>query len=270
MPCARTAWLSLGSASLYLEDQTKGYFCPSLDLGFPTVRDVLANRPDQNGATDRTQYLGPRVVNAQIVALSGANAVIDAVAASFAPFMDPAARPSLHYVLDRPGTPERVLTVRAGGFSWPVAGPYERSIQLQLVAADPACYDPAVKTATATPAAPASIFSAGDLPARPLLRITGPVTAPAVTVTPAGGAVWRLAFLSTFTIAAGHYVDIDTQARTVWNDGNPALPRLSSIDWTVSSWQWLAAGTSATLALTGTATTGTTQVAATWQDGFLS
>jgi hypothetical protein len=80
-----------------------------------------------------------------------------------------------------------------------------------------------------------------------------------------------LAFASSFVIANGHYVDIDTANRTVLYDGDPAKSRLSSLDWTQSSWQWLPPlPVSATLTLTGTATGGSTAVQAFWQDGYLT
>jgi hypothetical protein len=268
--CQRGAWLELGSATVPFEDPAGGWFCSSLDLSFPTVRDVLTNRADNTGATDRTQLFGPRTVTVQIEALTGAGARIDAVAAQFAPFMNPAARPELHYVLDRPGLPERMLTVRAANWSWPVVGAYQRSIQLQFVASDPVCYDPTPHTATATAVTIADFTPLGDLPARPFLTLTGPTTGPAVIFTPATGPAWMIAFLATFTIPAGHHIDIDTAARTVYYDSDPAQPRLSSIDWTVSSWQSLPPGGSTAMALTGSATTGATQVTATWQDGYLT
>jgi hypothetical protein len=268
--CLRRAWLDLGGVTLALQDETAGYFCSSLDLGFPAVREVVTNRPDQDGLTDRTAYMGARVVTAAITALVGAGARIDEVAAAFAPYMAPANRPVLHYVLDRPDTPERTLTLRGAGYSWPVAGAYQRDIQLQWVAADPIARAPAVQTATAAVAGPATITTPGDVAVRPHFRVTGPITAAVVTLTPPLFPPWTMAFLASFTIAAGHFVDIDTDARTVYLDGDAAQPRLASLDWTQSSWQWVPPNTATTMTLAGTATTAATAVTATWQDGFLS
>ena len=148
---------TLGTWTVSLEDPTAGYFCSSLDLGYPTARDVVTNNPDADGAVDRTQYFGLRTINVEIEALSGAGARVDQVAGLFAPFVDPAARPVLHYVLDRGANPERTMTLRAAGFAWPIQGPYQRSIQLQFVAADPVAYDPTPQTVTATVAAAATL-----------------------------------------------------------------------------------------------------------------
>ena len=81
--CVRRAWLTLGAASLALEDAAAGYLCTSLDLGYPTPRPVTANRPDADGAVDRTRYSSPRTVAANISALVGAGARIDEVATAF-------------------------------------------------------------------------------------------------------------------------------------------------------------------------------------------
>lgn len=268
--CNRSAWLTLGTQSLPLEDSAAGYFCEFLDLGFPAVREVVNNRPDQDGIVDRTQYFGSRAISANITTVAGAAASIDAVAAAFAPYMLPSARPVLHYVLARPGLPERTLTVRGAGYSWPIAGPTQRNIQLAWVAADPIAYDPAGKAALATLSTPGTITTAGDVPIRPLFRVTGPLTNIVVTMSPPTFVPWTLAFLASFTLAAGHFVEIDTDARTVYLDGNPALPRLSSLDWTQTSWQSIPAATPTTMTLTGTGASGATQVTATWQDGYLT
>lgn len=59
-PCVRKAWLTLGSTLINLEDPTQGYFCTQLDLGFPSVREVTNNKPDQDGTDDRTRFMGSR------------------------------------------------------------------------------------------------------------------------------------------------------------------------------------------------------------------
>lgn len=296
--CVRTAWLTLAGQTLLLEDPAKGYFCTELNLGYPEVRDVVNNRPDQDGVDDRTQYFGARAVTANISALAGAGARIDDVADSFAPFMLPAARPVLHYVLDRPGTAERVLTLRAAGYSWPIAGDQEREIQLAWVAADPIVRDPTVRTVTAWSGAtitpgrnynltfnrtyppggggPVNGFlsTPGDVPIRPLLRIYGPISGPRVNfgiwdgATSSQALVW---FLASYVVAAGHWVDVDTVRKTAYADGDVTQSVITSLDWSNTTWPVVPPTPgSSTLRLTGTNTTGVTQVQAIFQDGYLS
>ena len=296
--CVRSAWLVLGSTSLLLEDPTKGYFCTELDLGFPAVREVVENRPDQDGVDDRTRYFGSRVVSANISALAGAGAQIDAVAASFAPFMLPSARPVLHYVLDRPGAPERTLTLRASAYAWPIAGPFQRDINLQWVAADPIARDGIVRSATAwagssSPpgrqynltfnriyppgsAAPttAQIHPTGDVMVFPVYRLYGPVTGGRVainTYTGAGTLILSayIYFLSTFTIGSGQWVDVDSANKTaVLSDGTSVQ---SQMDWNVTRFTGIGPSPGyATMIMQGTSTSGSSQVVASWQEGYLS
>jgi hypothetical protein len=294
MACVRRAWLVLDTDTIDLEDPAAGYFCSSLDLGYPAPREVTNDRPDADGVTDRTSLMGARVVQADITALLGAGATIDDVAAAFAPFMVPSARPILHYILDRPGAPERVLTVRASGYSWKVEGDNQRDISLQWLAADPIVRDPTEHVATAFAgtvglagrtynltyprtyptgtAAPSSaiIHSNGDLPVKPLLRIYGPIGGPVVTIRAADGTNYAVPFLGTFNIGAGTFAEVDTDAHTALYQGDPNQPILNQLDWTRMLWPVLAPQTDNTMSLTGSNTSPATQVQAIWQDGYLS
>ena len=293
--CVRKAWLVLGSQSLPLEDYSAGYFCTSLDLGSPDVRAVTSNLPDRDGTYDGTRYLGARAVTADITALVGAGASIDAVASSFAPYMVPNARPVLHYVLDRPGAAERTLVLRGAGYGWKVEGDSERDIQLSWVAPDPQVRDPNVKTATAWagygaagrtytrtyprtyPAGTvqpttAVVQTPGDLGVRPLVRIFGPITAAqvmAMRYVPGSGSGGAYYFQPGYTISAGHYVDIDSAAKTVRVDGDPAQSALSYLDWSRSGWIYVPPLPSYTqIQVTGGSTSAITQVQVIWQDAY--
>jgi hypothetical protein len=294
--CVRTAWLDLrgdGTVTIPLENWAAGYFCSSLDLGSPDVREVKANRPDADGIDDRTQFMGGRAVTAQITALAGAGAQIDAVASSFAPYMVPSARPILHYVLDRPGAAERVLTLRPAAYAWQVAGDNQRDIQLAFVAADPIVRDPNVQTVTAwsgsaagpgrtyplafnrayPPGIAASVgivHSNGDVPVRPLLRIYGPIGGAVVQFVGLGGTLGLVAFVAGYTIPAGGWVDVDTLAHTAYANSDPTQNVLAQLDFTQLMWPVLPVGVDIQMALGGVATSGVSQVQAIWQDGYLS
>jgi hypothetical protein len=293
--CVRAAWLVLGSLTVQLENAAGGWFCESLDLGYPTVRAVVNNRPDRDGIADRTTLMGERAVSASIKVEQGAGARIDQVASSFGPFMVPSARPVLHYVLDRPGTPERTITVRAAGYAWPVAGPIERAVHLQWVAYDPACYDVATQYAVAFSGAPggagrgynrtfnqtypqaggtqqnATLQTPGDFTAHPLLRIYGPVTAPVVSFSGGNGAA---PFLAGYVVSGGHYIEVNTQRRTAYLDGNSANNLLPQMDWVAlanaGGWPRIPPGGPITMSLSGQSTSYLTQCQATWQDGWLT
>jgi hypothetical protein len=276
-----------------LEDETQGYFCESLDLGFPAVREVVSNRPDQDGTFDRTALMGSRQVSASIVAVAGAGARIDQVAAMFAPFMSPAARPVLHYVLDRDDEPERVLTLRAAGYSWPIVGASTRAIQLQFVAPDPIARDLDTDTTTAWAglsgpsgrtypltfprtypaggggAVTGHIVTTGDVDVFPVLTIYGPITGAQVAITgPSDN--FLVPFLAGYTIGAGQFVVVDTKAKTALVGGDPSQSVITQIDWANVNWPAIAPHVTYFLTLAGSGTTGVSQVVATWQDGYLT
>lgn len=274
--CVRDAWLTLGTKTAQLHDEAAGIFCTSLDLGSPDVREVTNVRPDWDGIADSTRWMGGRVVSVSVSAVASAGASIDAVAASYGPFMVPSARPVLHYVLDRAGTPERVMTVRPQMYSAIVDSPDVRQIQLQFVAPDPVAYSATVRTITALVGAAVNFPYPGDVNIRPMIRITGPVTGGVVNLTNAttAAAYGRISFPGSYVIAAAHYVDVDCARRTAYLDGVTSV--LANMNWTNMNagggWPTILANLTPQqhrLGIGGTATTTATSAVATFQDGYL-
>jgi hypothetical protein len=293
----RRAWLTLGSLSVPVEGP--GYYCTKLDLGSPVVREVVDHKASSHGEVDRTRYLGGRTVEVNIEALSTAGARIDAVATQFAPFMDPAQRPQLHYVLDRPGAGERVLTLRAANHNWPIVGPYQRSIQLQWLAADPIAKDPVVKSVSAWAGQPAglagrnypltfprtypaggasstvgNLVNNGDFNAVPVVVIYGPGSTFTMTL---GASVFY--FQPGLVLTAGQTITIDPNTHAVYLNGDPTQNGLQYVDWTRTQpvWPYIVpvaqspGGTGVPLILTASgAASPSTQAIATWQDAYLS
>jgi hypothetical protein len=304
--CKRRAWLTLGPQSLALD--TPSYACTSLDLGYPAPREVVNNRPDADGTDDRTALMGARVVQADLTAIAtmgDESQTIDQIASSFSPYMLPSSRPQLHYVLDRPGAPERVLTLRPTAYAWPIVGAFQRDISLQWTAPDPIARDPATKTTTAWAGTIAGggrtyplygpsgglprtypvgsgssttgqVTTPGDVVVRPLLRVYGPITQARVNFAYYGGAgSASVPFKAGYAIAAGHYVEIDTAVHTAYLDGNSAQSVLSKLDWGALVWPAvppLPGGAAVNLAgdPAGLVTSGVTQAQVIWQDGYLS
>ena len=118
----------------------------------------------------------------------------------------------------------------------------------------------------------AVLSSPGDVIAWPVLRIYGPIVSPLVTVTYAAPEPpAAIVFVPPFAIDAAHFVEVDTAEKTAYRDGDRAQAVLGSIDWLATVWPYVPAnGEQATMTLTGESTTGTTQVQAAWQDGYLS
>jgi hypothetical protein len=301
MACIRQAWLVLGGQTLLLEDPTNGYFCQSLDLGAPTVRENTTPKPNRSGLHDWTQFFGGRVITASITAVESASPTqgLDGAASLFSPYMDPSQRPELHYVLDRPGAAERFFTLHGTAYDWPIAGAAQRNINLQWTAADPYAKDPNTQTATSwagtgaagrtypltfnraypagsVPSIWARPVSHGDVGVAPLLRFYGPMAAPALTFYVALGstsvATYYVNFLSSYTIGAGQWVDVDCSARTVYANSDPTQNVAAQIDWSRGApWVLLMPAPYVNqFGVSAGATTGVSQVQCIWNDRYLT
>jgi hypothetical protein len=300
----RSAWLTFadGTGILALDDFAAGYACLELDLGFPDVRDVVNNRPDQNGVDDRTSLVGSRVVTASMVAFGGTlNA--DQAVRLFAPYLDPSIRPQLHYLVG--DGIERILTLRATKTASVLDSKPTRAFQLSWVAPDPTAYGGVVNTVTAwagsstasgraydlsfdrtyptgggTPVT-GRIRPRGDLGVAPLLRIYGPITAPRVyfAIHPAAATQVNayVQFVTGFVLGVNEWVDVDTNAKTAYRQSDPTQSVFSSINFASTVWPVLppnptGAGIPYTdMSLLGSgAMSGTTQVQAMWRDAYLA
>jgi hypothetical protein len=294
--CIRKAWLELGGETLALEDDVAGYFCTELNLGYPEVRDVVNNRAGRHGVTDRSAFFGSRAISANITGRGG-TMTLDEIATVFAHWMLPDLRPELHYVLERPGQPERFVVVRAANYAWPISGASTRAVQLNWIAADPTMYDATECAAQATagsggvttdrfyplvfpreylsgtgttPTA-GSIRSSGDTVLRPVFDIFGPITTPQLDLDVTDGRKLRLWFNPGVRIDGGHHIEIDTAAHTAYWDADPAQPALSDLDWANSTWPVLPVlDDYTTMELRGDSTTEATYARASWFDGFVS
>jgi len=295
--CVRRAWLVLNGQRLDLEDDLAGYACTNLDLGYPEVRDVVSPRADASGSIDRTALMGSRAVAVELRAYGG-TMTVDEIAAMWARYMLPVNRPELHYVLDRPDAPERMCVVRASGYAWPISGKRTRDIQLSWIAPDPTMVDPVQASVSALAGSSTSpgrlypfthnriyppgggspttgvISSPGDVDTRPLLRVYGPITTPAVHLQihdpyPNVVDTAAIVFVAGFRVDAGKWVDVDTNLKTATRDDGSSV--VAGIDWQASVWPVIPpAPADAYMTLTGDTTSAVTQVVAYWHDGYLT
>jgi hypothetical protein len=106
---------------------------------------------------------------------------------------------------------------------------------------------------------------------RPVLNIYGPCSGPVVTFTPSVGAVSKVQFVPAYRIDQGHFVQVDTVAKTAYLDGPGGASALAWLDWFNTTWPVLPPlPASTTMGMTGGSTTGNTQVQAVYQDGYLT
>jgi hypothetical protein len=290
-----------------LDDVERGWVCTELDLGYPDIREVTNNAPIQHGIDDVTAYFGGRVVTASITAVPDGTLPLDDIVSLFGRYTNPGARPELHFTRQSASYDERMLLLRASGWSAPMGVPSKREFQLSWVAPDALIrnaiisvssawvgeddqggrvYEPPdlaayggvdrdYSTVVGSPSVPGAPVSRGDLPVSPLLRIYGPITQPVVRLsgvapdrTPVQA---QVAFGSTLVIGSGEWVDVDCKARTANRNGDPAQSVFSEIEFDATQWPLIyPVPWTNVLELTGSSASPHTLVEARWQDAFLA
>lgn len=264
MTGARVARLVLADGrELDLNDSgSTGVIVDTIDVGFPVVREVTTDLPEQDGEFDETENFSARIVSISGVAypveFSGSRAqILD----GFAPFLNPKARPQLIYAFDE-DVEERAFTLRVQQGSAPISSGRSSAFQYQWKCPDPIAYGLDTNEVDIPPAAGAStgrtypltfprVYPAGyggsgqsfvgvggTYPTWALLRIFGPCVDPAIywldpeTTDPLGIQV----VLSGITVDEGDYLEIDTKARTVLLNGDPGANRYSFVDFANTVW----------------------------------
>ena len=275
-----TLTLTLGAVTLDLMDPANGFAIANVDLGFPAVREVETNRPDADGTVDETAFSGPRVVtiSGQVVATAGGSR--SANLAALAPFLDPAARPTLIYAIDA-DQPARQLGLRASAWTSPYTHPSISDFQVAWKSPDPWATSAAAHSLTVragganigraypltfprkypSGAAPtATAVNGGNRPTRPQFRIDGPITSPVIY---GGGTI---TFVAGFSVAAGRYLAIDCATHTVLLDG--LYNSFGQIDFANTIWPIFLPGVQNTVLMQGAAIDVTTALTCTWRDAW--
>jgi tail protein len=248
----------------------------AVNLPGPDIRDAVTNRVNAPGTNDQTRYSGASGPTIELTILPGAEAHL--VEDRLREWMDPARRVWL--VVQRNGWPEpRRILVRGDQFGAPTTRPGPtiamllpwrapngviESLDAELVTIYP------TSDATSGMSFPVVLpmsFGSGSvdgagliritegLATPPVLRIYGPVTAPALTNRTTGDAI---VFSAGFSIPNGEYVAIDVDAGTVTANDDPDVTRYGSIDWS-STDLWLLQPGDNLISLTGTGMSAITQ-----------
>lgn len=243
---------SPGLAPLALDDPAAGLYVSAYDLGAPRTREVMSPRPLADGADDFTQYVGERVVSMTVDVFDGDGGTHGELVDLLAAFCHPGRRSTIY---ESHRNAERQVQVRAGSTSAPRDHPTDRAIQVAFVAPSGLIESATVSTVTVPPlpaaegapfdwtfpvswppAAPDATVatSAGSMGAWPTIRVDGPCFGPVI----ANGS--RALAFPELAIDAGHFVEIDTAARTVLLDG--VTDRRSSLDPASSTWWQITPG----------------------------
>lgn len=238
-----------------------GYVVEAFDLGDAVTREVAENAPDADGTIDTTQHTGARAVTINLNLLPDVDALSTMVNRLRA-YTSPRIRPRL-FVQFEAGSPELMLTLRRSQFSSPVSGTAHAPITVQWVApsgilesatlhsaavqasdegSEPGVgfdWDFSLDFTDSPPIGTLAVANAGTTDAYPLLRLYGPCTGPRIANVTQGK---TLDFDAGYVIAAGHFVEIDTRAKTIRLDGDAAASVYDELDFPASAWWSLSPG----------------------------
>lgn len=230
----------------------------ALDLGYPSVRENSAPLSGMSGELDVTQYMGGRAITAEI-GFRTPSSSIGSLQDTIRGLMHPGRRYWLYAQMDGWPAP-RMIRVRGAAVTMP-AGALPWTGQLGWKAALPTFQDVTASTQTLAPQAStgggmsfpvtlpmsfapglvpgaAVITVSGNANVRPTIDVYGPCTGPLVRVVDTGA---QMSF-SGLSVAAGSYLHIDCQARTITLNNDPSQSVYNFLDFSTSQWLWLPPG----------------------------
>lgn len=268
-------------------DVANGYIVKLFDLGDADTRAVVDDAPDADGTDDTTMFIGARVVALKVRLIPRNGFELAERARALRAFTNPRLRPTM--TITRDGEVDQIVTLRRSDFNSPIERPTHSDVTVQwvaplgilesavehvqnvfAVAAGPAVGRAYSLTFSRTyPASPVlgsgSFVNAGDADAYPLIRIYGPVTEPVLDNNTQGKS---LTFAS-LTLSSTEYLEIDTRAKTILLNGDPANSRYDKLVFPTSDWWTLSPGINLIRFHPATFTDGTTLAELTWRDAFL-
>jgi hypothetical protein len=231
-----------------------GLIVTSLQIGWPAVRANVRNRAMSDGTFDDTLFLGGRAVTLGI-RLDHTKQTTQALLDSLAPFMSPRYRPTLSWSLA--GSPDdvRALTVRGQDFPVPITGPEFQSVVASFVSPDaftrsagqhcqtifPSTGTVVGRTynltfnrtyAASAPSGSFTVVNNGNAPTDWVATVFGGIVNPVVRI-------GDVDIEMTLTLTTGQFLVIDSAARTILLNGDPADSRYDLSNFTEWSWDEL-------------------------------
>lgn len=249
-----------GNLEMLIRPRT-GIAHSNLDVSFPAIREVTANRTDDDGARDTTTRHGAAAVSLTLKLYQGGTtrAIIDELKG----FCRPGSRPYL-VVTDDEWAQVRRIMLRADQVSAPIEagqgatrnlqaswkapdGLWEDNDQTSLtVVADlpstsgfsfPLVFPLALESTLSGGAVEA--VNVGNVPAHWTGRLYGPCTAPRLINELTGE---ELTFAESLVLGAGEYVEVSSRDRTAYLLSDTSQSRLNDVDFSASRWWQLQPG----------------------------
>lgn len=246
---------------ILLPRQDDGIFLQAISAPMPEVREVTEPRTDDDGIRDTTSLFGARACSIELLVTESVRAVEDELTR----YLHPRVRPYL-VVTDDGWMQARRLCLRVSQFDaplgldlaridarritvgwqvpdgiWEAVDPITETVLGDLPADTGRTYPKTYEWAYPTTTAVGStiVTSLGSVPAHFVAKLYGPCSGPVLINETTGE---RIAFTTQLVLAAGEYVEIDTRARTANLLGNTSATRLTSVDFTQTSWWRLEPG----------------------------
>lgn len=233
-------------------DCDQGWSLEQLQIGFPAVRPVVRLRALADGVFDETTFVGQRAVTATLMmaTATATQAAIDAIM----PFMSPRRRPMLTWSLAGSSIDFRTLVLRGADAPIVIDGPsYQRivcswvSVDSFIRGVDERCillaagadvgrtYDLTFDRVYTSGGSSASGFvtNLGNAPAHWRAVLTSSTTDPTVRI---NGVTMTFAAAGGVSLAGPQTLVIDTQARTILLDDDPATPAYNTTNF--ADWAW--------------------------------
>lgn len=277
-----------------LIDDSIGIYAQALDLGDAVTRVVAIDAPDADGTIDTTTFVGARNVTLSVILYPDVD--LWDLRHRLRAFTAPRLRPIM-YVQLAVGAPEQRIQLRRSQYSdiigdGPRAAtqrdPEAAVITVQWVAplgilestdlhvvniyASGGATAGRTYSLTFSRTYPASAaigsgiaHNSGNVDAYPLIRLYGPLTEPVIDNDTQGKS---LTFVG-LTIAAGDFLEIDTRAKTILLNGDPANSRYDKLSYPASEWWTLSPGDNSIRFHPATYTEATTVAELSWRDAYL-
>jgi hypothetical protein len=256
-----SARLEADGLTTLLLDPYSGYVISALDLGDAETRDVVDPAVDADGTDDTTEFTGARTIILQVQLVPSSTRTKQSMRTRLRAFTHPRLRPVLYFQLD--DEVEQRVELRRSQWSNIVQNAGFAAVVVQWVAPNGIIESATLHDVTANASGTgseggrtysktydktytggaivgsASVVNAGTADVYPLLRVYGPCTDPTIENITTGK---ELVFAA-LTINAGDFLEVDTRARTIRYNGDPADSRYDKLDFPGSEWWALSPGT---------------------------
>jgi hypothetical protein len=264
-----------------------GVVVRSYDLGFPTIREVVSDNVDQDGTQDLTAFFGSRVVKLECSIHDTPGVTKHQLYETLKTMCLPGHQTQLlvqcdgwaqQRVMAMRGTPASCVvsskhaTFLEASLGWVVPSGIMRSAATNEVIVAPVS---ATATGRSYPKSYPWSYTPGSLTNTATITNAGPHSMPWVATF--YGQTYNIAIVNQSTgekmvlnvnLADGHFVRVDTAARTALIDGTPGNSAYGTIDFTQSTW-WSVPPGSSTLSVTAASSGVASKCYFDWNSGWV-